>query len=119
VILLLIVLALLAWLLVAYMLGVSRAEKEAGNFIPHKGRLADAEILRYEQDEYLLVYFRFTPKGEPEPITCNNAISLWAKRFTPGTIVPVRHMAKYPTICVLVPYAPRASWTGCVPCPLC
>lgn len=107
---LLIVGLLVAWLLVAFMFGVSRAEKEAGELVLRKGRLADAEILYYERDEYLLVYFRFTPQGEAEPITCHNAISPWAKRFAPGTIVPVRYMAKYPTMCTLVPYAPRASF---------
>lgn len=107
---LLIVLALLAWLVVAYVFGVWRAEKEAGEFVLHKGLLADAEILYYERDEYLLVYYRFTPQGEQAPITCNNAISPWSKRFAAGTIVPVRYMLKYPSMSLLVPYAPRGSF---------
>lgn len=105
-----IVFSLLAWLLVAYLYGVSHAEKEAGEFVLRKGLLADAEILYYERDEYLLVYYRFMPQGEQDPVTCNNAIPPWSKRFAPGTIVPVRYMLKYPYMSLLLPYAPRGSF---------
>lgn len=106
---LLIFFLLIATLFVAFMIGVSRAEKDARDLVLHKGRLAEAEILYYERDEHLLVYYRFTPQGEQEPITCNNAISPWSKRFAPGTIVPVRYMLKYPSMSLLVPYASRRS----------
>ena len=106
---LLIFFLLIATLFVAFMIGVSRAEKDARDLILHKGRLAEAEILYYERDEHLLVYYRFTPQGEQKPITCSNAISPWSKRFPPGTIVPVRYMLKYPNISLLVPYFSRWS----------
>ena len=107
---LLIFFSLIAMLLVAFMVGASRAEKEARELILHKGLLADAEILYYERDEHLLVYYRFMPQGEQDPITCYDAISPWSKRLAPGTIVPVRYMLKYPTLSVLVPYASRGSF---------
>ncbi|HEV7270055.1 hypothetical protein [Pseudoxanthomonas sp.] len=106
---LLIFFLLIATLFVAFVIGVSRAERDARNLILRKGQLAEAEILYYEQDEHLLVYYRFTPQGEQEPITCNNPISPWSKRFLPGTIVPVRYMLKYPSMSLLVPYASRWS----------
>ena len=92
--------------LMAYFLFfVSRSMKEESDQVMLKGRLADAEIVSYRADEWLWVTYRFTPHGATEPITCEKAVGLGVRRFALGSTVPVRYMAKYPSISLLVPYA--------------
>ena len=75
------------------------------DYVLKSGLLADAEIIGYENNDFLWVTYRFLPIGSREPVTCNKALTFGAERFPVGTVVPVRYLAKFPSISLLVPYA--------------
>lgn len=82
-----------------------KAKKTEVDDLLDKGQLGEAEILGYEEDEYLYVRYRFAPNESKNTIECRKILMRGVERYQPGTTVPVRYLAKYPSISVLVPYS--------------
>ena len=96
-------LAIVAGLAISF---VSRRDKGSETaYVLRSGLLADAEIIGYESNDFLWVTYRFLPMGSQDPVTCKKALTFGAERLPVGTVVPVRYLAKFPSISLLLPYA--------------
>jgi hypothetical protein len=96
-------LAIIAGLAIAL---VSRRDKGGEvEYVLKSGLLVDAEIIGYENNDFLWVTYRFLPIGSRESVTCKKALRFGAERLPVGSVVPVRYLAKFPSISLIVPYA--------------
>jgi hypothetical protein len=84
--------------------------RAANKQVMTEGILGEAEILGYDligRKNY--VDYRFKPEDRDEFVFCRRCLNYVPfagfKEFDVGTLVPVRYLAKYPTISLLVPYA--------------
>ena len=59
----------------------------------------------YERNDFLWVTYSFVPLGSREPLICKKALTFGAERIPIGTVVPVRYLAGFPSVSLLVPYA--------------
>jgi hypothetical protein len=90
--------------------------RAANKQVMTEGILGEAEILGYKlNDRRRYVEYRFTPEGRDEPLFCRRDLFYLPlsgfKEFEPGTRVPVRYLAKFPTVSLLVPYVKYQSAT--------
>ena len=113
------------WLILSMLLGFAPliamaliAQRKENTALLKNGLLAEAEIVdcvvptfggRFsEKSQGTTISYRFQPEGYAEPITVTKVFS-GRLELSIGTMVPVRYMAKFPQISLLVPYANRQS----------
>ncbi len=110
--------AALAWvflagvvLVAAYIARFYIARRTANAEVMKRGLIVEGEILEcrivgdWEGYETMLT-FRFTPQGQTQPLVITKQLK-GKVELAVGTRVPVKYLAKHPTVAVLVPYSIR------------
>ncbi len=100
----------LGLLFVLFVAGAARAQAGEAEHVLRSGRVGEAEIIGYlRSEDGITVKYTFLPKGHEEVLVCEKLVRGRVKQFPPGSRVPVRYLASYPSISVLLPYGRRQN----------
>jgi hypothetical protein len=86
--------------------------RQENTMLLKSGLSANAEVIASECSpvgsrlKYTKVIYRFLPAGHPEPIEVTKYVD-GIVDVTVGRIIPIRYLAGYPQISVMVPFANR------------